>query len=165
MSTDEKWIRPDSPTPPMFVGEPERNYQKQISDEIFEDVVGQQILYFAVDIDKTKFHPLYKEAINKMFFNPIRIFASIDYEDNNTTIDKYGKDRRSSIKVHFPKKRITDDQNLFVREGDFIYYNSEFHEIAKLEEPKELYGNIEHKIEITAVCVKARSAPNVSNRG
>jgi hypothetical protein len=163
--SEDKWERPDAPPPAMFVGQPEREYQKQISDEVMEDIVGQQVLYFAVDIEKTKFHPLYKEAIVKIFLNPVRAFCSVNYSDEDSITDKYGIDRRSSIVVHFPARRLNEDQNVFVREGDFLFYNNEFHEIVKLGEPKELYGNINHKVEIVATCVKDRSGLRVSNRG
>lgn len=160
-----KWQRPTNHPPPLFTGTPEKDYQKQISDEVVEYIIGQNLLYFPIDMNNTNFHFLYKEAVVKVFLNPIQIYGMIEYTDENTIINKYGIDRRATIKVHFPKRRIVEDKNLYIREGDFIFYNNEFHEIAKLQEPKELYGRIEEKIEIIAICVKARSAPNVSNRG
>ena len=48
--SDDKWSKPDSPPPPMFFGEKERNLVKQVNDEVIERVVGQQVLYFPIDI-------------------------------------------------------------------------------------------------------------------
>jgi hypothetical protein len=45
---------------------------------------------------------------------------------------------------------------LFVREGDFILYNKEFYEIITLTEPKQLFGQNENQLEISAKCAKAR---------
>ena len=70
---DNKWSKPDSPPPPMFLGEKERNLVKQVNDEIIERVVGQQVLYFPIDIDHTNFHPVYGEAIEKTFLPPVRV--------------------------------------------------------------------------------------------
>ena len=56
--SDNKWKKPDAPPPPMFLGEKEKNLVKQVNDEIIERVVGQQLLYFPIDIDHTNFHPL-----------------------------------------------------------------------------------------------------------
>ena len=50
MSKDNKWKKPDAPPPPMFFGKKERDLVKQINDEVIERVVGQQILYFPLDI-------------------------------------------------------------------------------------------------------------------
>jgi hypothetical protein len=58
--------------------------------------------------------------------------------------------------VKFHKRRLTEDQNLFVREGDFVMYGDELYEILTLNEPRQAFGQIDHKFEIVAECVKAR---------
>ena len=69
-----------------------------------------------------------------------------------------GLDKTQNITVHFHKRRLTEDQDLFVREGDFILYGNTFYEILILDEPKLLYGQIEHKLEISAKCIRARES-------
>ena len=71
-------------------------------------------------------------------------------------VDNIGMDKKEGITVNFHRRRLTEDQDLFVREGDFVRYGSEFYEIAKLVEPKQLFGQIEHRFEITAMCIDAR---------
>ena len=56
----------------------------------------------------------------------------------------------------FHKRRLTEDQNLFVREGDFVKYGDVFYEIVKIIEPKLLFGQPEHRFEIQAECIRAR---------
>lgn len=63
-----EWEQPASPPPPLFLGEKEKNLVKQINDEIIERVVGQQVLYFPIDIEHTNYHPIYGEAIQKRSF-------------------------------------------------------------------------------------------------
>ena len=70
--------------------------------------------------------------------------------------DKIGIDKQSSIVIHFHKRRLTEDQDLFVREGDFVLYGDLFYQIVTLQEPKRLFGQIEHRLEISAKCVRAR---------
>ena len=65
-------------------------------------------------------------------------------------------DKDSSITIHFHKRRLTEDQNLFVREGDFVLYGDIYYEIVTLAEPKQLFGQIDHRIEISAKCIRAR---------
>ena len=67
-----------------------------------------------------------------------------------------GIDRRPSIVVHFHKRRLTEDQDLFVREGDFVKYGDSFYEIVQLNEPKQIFGQVDHKMEVEAKCIKAR---------
>jgi len=152
-----EWERPTQPPPPLFLGEKEKNLVKQVNDEIIERVVGQQILYFAIDMDTTNFHPLYGEAMEKNFLHPIRVYALVEYGGIETNfMDSVGIDKKTTATVHFHKRRLTEDQNLFVREGDFIRYGDIYYEIVKLNEPKQLFGQIDSKFEVTADCIRAR---------
>ena len=67
-----------------------------------------------------------------------------------------GIDKNTSIKVNFHKRRLTDDQNLFVREGDFVRYGSIYYEIVKISEPKVLFGQADSRFEVSAECTRAR---------
>lgn len=156
MSDENKWDQPANPPPPLFVGKKEKDLVKQVNDEIIERVVGQTILYFPISLDHTNFHDLYGEAINKNFLNPVRVYAMVKYQSQTTTTTPFGVDRVEKISVGFHKRRLTEDQDLFVREGDFIQYGQQFYEILTLEEPKWLFGQVESTFEIAAQCVRAR---------
>ena len=147
---DDKWKQPDQPPPPLFLGEKERNLVKQVNDELIERIIGQQIVYFPLDLTNTNYHPLYGEAIVKSFLNPVRVYALVEWEGHQTTTEHYGLDKQSSIVIHFHKRRLTDDQNLYVREGDFVQYGDIYYEIVTLNEPKQMFGQIEHRVEISA---------------
>ena len=60
---DNKWKQPHQAPPPLFTGKKERDLVKQVNDELIEKVIGQQILYYPIDIDRTNFHDMYGEAI------------------------------------------------------------------------------------------------------
>lgn len=157
MSEDNKWNKPASPPPPMFFGKKERDLVKQVNDEIIERVVGQQVLYFPIDIDHTNFHPLYGEAIEKTFLPPIRVHALVEFQGIETAgTDNLYLDKLTKIKVNFHKRRLTEDQDLYVREGDFVRYGEVFYEIVKLIEPRLLFGQVEHRFEIQAECIRSR---------
>ena len=151
-----KWKQPTQPPPPLFAGEKERNLVKQVNDELIERVIGQQIVYYPIDLMRTNFHDLYGEAIEKTFLPPVRVYALVEWEGIRTKTDNIGMDKDASITVHFHKRRLTEDQDLFVREGDFIAYGSGYYEIVSLKEPKELFGQADRQIEISAECIRAR---------
>lgn len=155
-SDDDKWKQPDQPPPPLFLGEKERDLVKQVNDELIERIVGQQVLYYPLDLQNTDYHPLYGEAIEKSFLNPIRVYALVEWEGHETTTEHYGLDKKSNITIHFHKRRLTEDQNLYVREGDFVLYGDIYYEIVTLNEPKQLFGQIDHRVEISAKCVRSR---------
>ena len=156
MASDNKWSQPASPPPPLFVGEKERDFVKQVNDEIIEKIVGQQILYFPIDVERTNFHPLYGEAIEKTFLPPIRVYALIEWGGSDQSSDKYGIDRVANITVHFHKRRLTEDQDLYARIGDFLQYEKQYFEIVKLGQPRKLFGQDNKEVEIVATCRKAR---------
>ena len=64
---DNEWERPKSPPPPLFLGKKERDLVKQVNDELIEKVIGQQILYYPIDLERTDFHELYGEAVGKTY--------------------------------------------------------------------------------------------------
>mgnify|MGYP003118103843 FL=1 len=155
-SEKDKWKQPASPPPPLFLGEKERDLVKQVNDELIERVIGQVVAYYPVDLEHTNFHPLYNEAIVKSFLPPVRVYALVDYGGEETRTDKYGVDKQTKITIHFHKRRLTEDQDLFVREGDFVAYGGGFYEIVSLKEPRELFGQQDRRMEITAECIRSR---------
>ena len=153
---NKKWTQPKNPPPPLFTGKKERDLVKQVNDELIERVIGQAILYYAISMEHTNFHSLYGEAIEKTFYPPVRVNVLVDWQDYATTTDNFGVDRISTILVKFHKKRLTEDQNLFVRVGDFIQHDKKFYEIVELKEPRYLFGQDDQVFEIEATCRKAR---------
>jgi hypothetical protein len=151
-----EWSQPTQAPPPLFLGEKERNLVKQVNDELIERVIGQGVFYYPISMEHTNFHSLYGEAIEKSFLPPVRVYALIMWKGFVTETTKLGIDKRPSIVVHFHKRRLTEDQDLFVREGDFVKYGNTFYEIATLNEPKQIFGQVDHKMEVEAQCIKAR---------
>jgi hypothetical protein len=164
MTQPNQWTQPASPPPPLFVGKVERNFVKQINDEIIEKIVGEQVLYFPIDVTATNYHPLYGEAINKTFLPPVRVYSLVEYQGSDRVQNQFGFDNLYNITVHFHKRRLTEDQNLVVRLGDFVQYDGMYFEIVDVSEPRYLFGqdssfdtNLDNtSLEIQAVCKQAR---------
>ena len=151
-----KWTKPTAPPPPLFTGQPERDFVKQINDEVIERIVGQRVLYLPLSIEYSDYHQLYGEAIRKTFLPPVHVHALVEFEGNTTVTTGYGLDKQQSITIKFHKRRITEDQNLFIREGDYIMYGNAFYEIVTLTEDKELFGQPEYRFQIIAKCIQTR---------
>ena len=155
---DNKWTQPAAPPPPLFTGQKEKDLVKQVNDELIERVIAQVIVYYSISLEHTNYHPLYGEAIKKTFLPPVRVHALVEHEgnDSNTSNTKYGLDKLRTIKVHFHRRRLVEDQDLFVREGDFVLYGTRFYEITYTREPTELFGQNDSMMEIVAECIQAR---------
>jgi len=153
---DNKWTRPSNPPPPLFLGEKERNLVKQVNDELLERVIGQQILYLPISMEFTNFHPLYGEAVEKSFLPPVRVYALVEFDGIKTTTENFGLDKEKNITVRFHERRLHEDQDLMVREGDYVQYGNAFYEIVHLNEDRQLFGQIDHLFQISAKCVRTR---------
>tara|TARA_R110000824_G_scaffold16596_3_gene68684 strand:- start:14376 stop:14876 length:501 start_codon:yes stop_codon:yes gene_type:complete len=154
---NNKWSQPKEAPPPLFLGKKERDLVKQVNDELIERVIGQTVIYYPIDVERTDFHSLYGEAIEKTFLPPVRVNALVEWGGLNTEHEQnlvVGK--TANITVHFHKRRLTEDQNLFVREGDFVLYGDILFEIVSLSEPRPIFGQVDHMIEISATCIRAR---------
>tara|TARA_R100000008_G_scaffold60856_3_gene38299 strand:- start:3767 stop:5737 length:1971 start_codon:yes stop_codon:yes gene_type:complete len=152
-----KWTQPAAPPAPMFFGKKERDLVKQVNDELAERVVGQPIAYYPISIEESNFNDVYGEAIEKVSLPPVRVYAYVEV-DNEQTNDRYGYEYRSSLTVNFNRKRLTEDQNLFVRVGDFIQYGEEFYEIVRTyNDTRYYFGQVEHKFQVSAECITARA--------
>lgn len=150
--------QPDAAPPPLFLGQKERDLVKQINDEVIERVIGQTVTYYPISRDLSLYNPVYGESVKKTFLSPIKVQALVKWEGSATTTEVFGVDRRTSITINFHRRRLTEDQDLYVREGDFVLYGSVFYEIVTLSEAKLLFGQIDNKFEITAKCIKARES-------
>jgi len=157
MSDDNKWSQPKSPPPPLFFGKKERDLVKQVNDELIERVIGQQVIYYPIDLQTTHYNDLYGEAVEKSFLPPVRVYALVEFENVATKADEsVGVDKASTITIYFHKRRLTEDQDLFVREGDFVLYGNHFYEITNLTLERDLFGQADHRFEIMAVCQYSR---------
>jgi len=151
-----KWNQPAAPPPPMFLGKKERDLVKQVNDELAARVVGQTIAYYPISIEDSNFNETYGEAVEKVSLPPVRVHAYVVVE-NEQTNDVYGYEYQSKLTINFHRRRLTEDQNLFVRVGDFVQYGTEFYEIVRTyNDTRYYFGQVEHKFQISAECVKAR---------
>lgn len=154
---NNKWDQPAAPPAPMFFGKKERDLVKQVNDELAERVIGQPIAYYPISLEESNFNDIYGEAIDKISLPPIRVYAYVEVE-NEQSNDRYGYEYQTKLTVNFSEKRVTADQNLYVRVGDFVQYGDQFYEIVRTYNDTRFYfGQVEHKFQISAECIRARS--------
>jgi hypothetical protein len=153
---DNKWTRPEVRPPRLFTGQKEKDLVKQVNDEILERVVGQSILYYPLDLATSQYHPLYGEAIVKNFLPPIHVYALVDYTSFITEMTDFGPDKKVEITVRFHQRRLSEDQNLYIREGDMILYDGIYFEIVSVDQKTVLYGDPNPSFDIIVKCNVAR---------
>lgn len=138
-----------------FLTEREINYINDIGKEIVKDVVGQKIYYFPISEDKTKIHPVYEEAPEKIFDNPIEIDALVKYQPQEIRANFFGSEEYYTIEVYVQERDMID-KGITILEGDFFSYGAVFFEVITAPDSNTIYGQVEHKGFMTITGKQAR---------
>jgi hypothetical protein len=140
----------------MFFGKKERDLVKQVNDELSDRIIGQAIAYYSISLQDSNFNTTYGEAIEKITLPPVRVYAYV-FVENEQTNDRYGYDYTSNLTVNFHRRRLVEDQDLYVRPGDFIQYGDLYYEIVRTyNDTRYYFGQVEHKFQVSAECIRAR---------
>lgn len=139
----------------LFVTPREIDFITDISKELVKDVVGQTVYLYSISEIKTKIHPIYKEAPNKIFEKPIRLDARVEWEPQDIRTNEFGSEEYTSVTALLIPRDMYDDE-VAVSEGDFFSFGSQFFEITAVRRTANIYGQIEYSGGIQLVGKEAR---------
>lgn len=140
----------------LFLTPRELNFISDITKEIMKDVIGQRIIYYPISELKTQSHPVYREAIQKVFDNPIIIDCLVDNNfQTDTVINQFGVDAQYKIEV-FMQYRDLVEKGINVAIGDFFSFADIFYEVTERTYMRNIYGMPEHKDGIKLIGLRAR---------
>jgi hypothetical protein len=140
----------------LFIGPEEVDFFNAITKEVIQEIVGQQIIYFAVSDELTKADDLYGEALKKTVYSPVEMNALVLYQDPQQKMSKFTMDTIHRIEVYMHQHEL-EERGITPREGDFVKFGTSFYEIEKLTKPQLVYGQVENKVQIKAECRIARA--------
>ena len=140
---------------PLFVGNQEINFFNSINKEVIQKIISQKVIYYSVSEKHTKTHQLYDEAIRKTVFTPVEVNALVLYNEPTQTATQFSIDTVYSIEAYFHYHEL-EERNIIPREGDFVKFGKIMYEIEKLTQPQIVYGQIQNKVMVKAVCRVAR---------
>lgn len=122
--------------------------QQLISDwtkEFVKDVVGQYIWYYPISILKSDVHPVYDEAIVKIFDNPIKVDALVDQPNRDQAIGSFTVENTTMIEVYIQARDLLD-KGFGPEPGDFFVYGHEVFEIMVATEIGDIFGQAEYNV-------------------
>lgn len=138
-----------------FVTDREIAFINAINHELIQRVVGQEVKYYALVLDKTQVHRLYNEAVKKTWAAPVEVNARVLYDNANTKSTALGQDSEYSVEVYFLTQELVE-RNVVAREGDFVEFGQVFFEIVSVTQPQIVFGQINNKIMTKCICVPSR---------
>jgi len=138
-----------------FITPREINFINDIAKEVVKDVVGQKIYYFPISETKSNIHPVYEEATDKIFENPIQIGCLVKYLPQDVRANLFGSEDYYTIEVYLQVRDLLD-KGITILEGDFFSYGAVFFEVITAPDTNTIYGQIEHKGFMTITGKQAR---------
>jgi hypothetical protein len=138
-----------------FVTEREIAFIDAINKELLQDVVQQEVLYYAISQAESQFHPLYGESIRKAWCAPVRTNPLVQWDNPNEESTGAGVDSKYNIEAYFYNAELRE-RNLVPKTGDFVEFGQIFFEITSVTEPQLVFGQINNKVMTKCVGVPAR---------
>lgn len=129
--------------PRLFITPREIDFFNDISTELTHDIVGQKIYYYPISLEKSDTHPIYEEAIRKVFEDPIEIEALVEWNPSDVSTTRFGHDKTANITVYIQSRDMVRRQ-IELREGDFFTYGSQIFEVVSVRVFRNIYGQVEY---------------------
>lgn len=129
----------------LFVTSKEINFINDITKEYMVDIVGQNINYYPVSTLKTRIHPIYNEAVQKIFDNPIKLPILASFPQAEVKSNQFGLEKTSTIEV-FVHARDLIDKGFTLYEGDFFTFADQAFEVVSFTTLGNIYGQEEYEV-------------------
>ena len=139
----------------LFITKREIDFINDTAKEIVKDVIGQKIYYYPINELRTNIHPVYEEAPEKVFDNPIEIECTVKYSPQEVRTNRFGSEEFYSIEVYVQKRDLID-KGIIIKEGDFFSYGTTFFEVVQVPDAATIYGEIEYTSYITITGKQSR---------
>jgi len=109
-----------------------------INRELIKDIVEQEILYHKLSLEDTDVN-LYGEALQKSFWNAVKLNCLITRGDQVIDIQEFGPDlgRQASFAMLRPD---LEDVNVVPEVGDIVQWQNDFYEVDTVRENQLFLG-------------------------
>lgn len=128
----------------LFLTRREIAFINDINKELIKDVIGQYIYYYPVDYERTQIHPIYQEAVKKVFKAPIKLDCLVDQPQKESVAGIFGSSVESTLEL-FIQARDLLDKDIKISEGDFFTYGDSAFEIVSYIQLSNIYGQEEYE--------------------
>lgn len=122
----------------LFFGYEDKQLFQNIAEELLGGIVRQHILYWKIDIQATQFDDVYGETREKVFRQPVKVNALVEFEHKPSETAR-GAELIKNLNIGLLRKNL-EELHLEVREGDFVQFGNIFFEIMNVD-----YNIIQHQ--------------------
>jgi hypothetical protein len=129
----------------LFITNREIAFINDITKEYVKDIVGQFIYYYPISTLKTQIHPIYEEAVEKIFENPIKLEVLAGQPEWSASANQFGIEQTRKLEV-FVQVRDLLDKGFKVEEGDYFIYGDMPYEIMTAIQINNIFGQVDHEL-------------------
>jgi len=127
----------------LFITQREQNLISDWTKEITKDVIGQYIMYYAINDAKSADGGIYGESCRKVPDHPVKIDVRAGTPENDMVQTEFGPEVTEVIDILVHARDLAD-KHINIGLGDFFSYGDAFYEIMKTVQLKPIYGQVEH---------------------
>lgn len=113
-----------------------------INRELLSDVVEQEILYYKISLQDTQAN-IYGEALDKVYWSPVKFNCLITRGDQQTVTDDFGPDLIRDVQFAFLREDLKD-ANTVPEVGDIVLWNEGYYMVDNLTENQLFLGKDEN---------------------
>jgi len=129
----------------LFITPREVQFINDVTKEFVKDVIGQHIIYYPISTLKTQIHPVYEEAIEKIFENPIKVDVLAGQPNWETKWNTFGNEQDNKVEIYVQARDLLD-KGYEIKEGDFFMYNGAVFEVLTALNINNIFGQAEYDV-------------------
>tara|TARA_R100001509_G_C4855169_1_gene211441 strand:+ start:284 stop:775 length:492 start_codon:yes stop_codon:yes gene_type:complete len=114
------------------------NLMTKLSRELIKDVVEQEVLYHKISLEDTDVN-LYGEAMQKSYFNAVKLNCLITRGDQVIDIQEFGPDLGREASFAFIRQDLVD-ASVVAEVGDILEWHNDFYEVDTVRENQLFVG-------------------------
>ena len=114
------------------------NLMTKLSRELIRDVVEQEVLYHKISLEDTDVN-LYGEAMQKSYFNAVKLNCLITRGDQVVDIQEFGPDLGREASFAFIRQDLVD-ASVVAEVGDVLQWHNDFYEVDTVRENQLFVG-------------------------
>jgi len=114
------------------------NLMTKLSRELIKDVVEQEVLYHKISLEDTDVN-LYGEAMQKSYFNAVKLNCLITRGDQVVDIQELGPDLGREASFAFIRQDLVD-ASVVAEVGDILQWHNDFYEVDTVRENQLFVG-------------------------
>ena len=109
-----------------------------INRELLKNIVEQEVLYHKLSLEDLDVN-LYGEALEKTYWNAIKMYCLITRGDQVIDIQEFGPDLGRAASFAFLRQDLVDS-NVVPEVGDIIQWHNDFYEVDTVKENQLFLG-------------------------